>query len=183
MNKKKLFITLALVAVIACAALLFGACEMISDPAEPDGMGIAEMNGGERILAGLQVAAMGLIVVFIVLIVLIFLIKLFKWLVDAGNKASEKRAEANKGKEKKTLSQRMQERKEAKAAEKQELLEAARKRLNMVEEKAPEAAESAQEEEEEIAAVMAAIYAYYDSLPTYERSNLKFRVRSIKQIK
>ena len=31
MNKKKLFITLALVAVIACAALLFGACEMISD--------------------------------------------------------------------------------------------------------------------------------------------------------
>lgn len=180
MNKKKLFITLALVAVIACAALLFGACEMIGD-ADPDDMGIADMNGGERLLTGLQVAAIGLIVVFIVLIVLIFLIKVFKILIDVAEKASEKRAEENKGKEKKTFAERMQERKAAKAAEKQALLEAARARLGMSEQKQTIASDEA--EEEEIAAVMAAIYAFYDSMPAQERSNLKFRVRSIKQIK
>ena len=42
MNKKKLFLTFALIALIACAAvMLFAGCEMISDPAEPDDMGIA----------------------------------------------------------------------------------------------------------------------------------------------
>lgn len=182
MNKKKLFITLALVAVIACAALLFGACEMMGD-ADPDDMGIADMNGGERLVTGLLVAAMGLIVVFVVLIVLIFLIKVFKVLIDAAEKASEKRAEENKGKEKKTFAERMQERKAAKAAEKQALLEAARARLNKTGQAGQESPVSDDGEEEEIAAVMAAIYAFYDSMPAQERSNLKFRVRSIKQIK
>ncbi len=181
MNKKKLFITLALLAVVVSAIVLLGACEMISENPDPDAMGISGMEGGERLVTGLLVAAMGLIVVFVVLIVLIFLIKLFKLLVDSANKAAERRAEENKGKEKKTLSQKLQERKAAKAEEKQALLEAARVRLGMSEAKEqPEAIES---DEEEIAAVMAAIYAYYDSLPAYERSNLKFRVRSIKQIK
>ena len=182
MNQIKLFMTRALVAGIACAALLVGAGGMVGD-ADPDDMGIADMNGGERLVTGLLVAAMGLIVVFVVLIVLIFLIKVFKVLIDAAEKASEKRAEENKGKEKKTFAERMQERKVAKAAEKQALLEAARARLTKTGQAGQEAPVSDDGEEEEIAAVMAAIYAFYDSMPAQERSNLKFRVRSIKQIK
>ena len=77
MNKKKLFITIALLAVVVSAIVLFGACEMISENPDPDAMGISGMEGGERLVTGLLVAAMGLIVVFVVLIVLIFLIKLF----------------------------------------------------------------------------------------------------------
>ncbi len=179
MNKKKLFITLALMALIVCMTLAFGACEMISDPAEPDDMGIADMNGGERLLTGLQVAAIGLIVVFVVLIVLIFLIKAFKAMVDAAEKASE-----GKGKDR---AQRKAEAKARRAAEKQAKLEAARARLEASKKSnapAAEAASANSDEEEEIAAVMAAIYAYYEvAMPAYERSNLKFRVRSIKEIK
>ena len=177
MKKKKLFLTLALIALIACAAvMLFCGCEMMSDPPEPDDMGIADMPGGERLLTGLQVAALGLVVVFVVLILLILLIKVFKALIEAGEKASAGRS--------KDRAQRKAEAKAEKAAAKQAKLDAARARLEAAKQKeVPAAAAAASEEEEEIAAVMAAIYAYYDAMPAYERSNLKFRVRSIKEIK
>ena len=45
MNKKKLFITLALLAVVVSAIVLFGACEMISENPDPDAMGISGMEG------------------------------------------------------------------------------------------------------------------------------------------
>ena len=60
--------------------------------------------GEITILDALVISAIGFAIVFVVLIVLIFLIKLFKLLVDSANKAAERRAEENKGKEKKTLS-------------------------------------------------------------------------------
>lgn len=177
MNKKKLFLTLALIALIACAAvMLFAGCEMISDPAEPDDMGIADMNGGDRLLTGLQVAAIGLLVVFVVLIVLIFLIKGLKMLLEKLEQAS-----AGRGKDR---AARKAEAKARKAAEKQAKIDAARARVEAAQKKdAPAPVASETDEEEEIAAVMAAIYAYYDAMPAYERSNLKFRVRSIKEIK
>lgn len=177
MNKKKLFLTFALIALIACAAvMLFGGCEMISDPAEPDDMGIADMNGGDRLLTGLQVAAIGLLVVFVVLIVLIILIKGLKMLLEKLEQAS-----AGRGKDR---AARKAEAKARKAAEKQAKIDAARARVEAAQKKdAPAPVASETDEEEEIAAVMAAIYAYYDAMPAYERSNLKFRVRSIKEIK
>ena len=177
MNKKKLFLTFALIALIACAAvMLFAGCEMISDPAEPDDMGIADMNGGDRLLTGLQVAAIGLLVVFVVLIVLIILIKGLKMLLEKLEQAS-----VGRGKDR---AARKAEAKARKAAEKQAKIDAASARVEAAQKKdAPAPVASETDEEEEIAAVMAAIYAYYDAMPAYERSNLKFRVRSIKEIK
>lgn len=177
MNKKKLFLTFALITLIACAAvMLFAGCEMISDPAEPDDMGIADMNGGDRLLTGLQVAAIGLLVVFVVLIVLIILIKCLKMLLEKLEQAS-----AGRGKDR---AARKAEAKARRAAEKQAKIDAARARVEAAQKKdAPAPVASETDEEEEIAAVMAAIYAYYDAMPAYERSNLKFRVRSIKEIK
>ena len=156
--------------------MLFAGCEMISDPAEPDDMGIADMNGGDRLLTGLQVAAIGLLVVFVVLIVLIILIKGLKMLLEKLQQAS-----AGRGKDR---AARKAEAKARKAAEKQAKIDAARARVEAAQKKdAPAPVASETDEEEEIAAVMAAIYAYYDAMPAYERSNLKFRVRSIKEIK
>src|SRR5699024_566564 len=122
MNKKKLFLTFALIALIACAAvMLFAGCEMITDPAEPHDIGVADMDGGVRLLAGLPVAAIGLLVVFVVLIVLIFLIKGLKMLREKLEQASTGRG--------KDRAARNAEAEARRAAEKQAKIDAARARV------------------------------------------------------
>lgn len=119
----------------------------------PDALGIGAMNTGERLLTGLLVFVMGLGMVFIVLFVLIAIIKAVAMIQTLPTKTAKKQIEEEK-----------------KEAERPVVI--------------PTVQEQASDEEDEIvAAITAAITAYYSTQPAVEMSNLKFRVRSIKEIK
>lgn len=159
MNKKKFIILTAVIAMVLIASLFAVAGCEIKDKTLSDQMGIGGMNFGERMLTGLQVAALGVLVVFVVLILLILLIDLTRTLIQVAEKAGEKARKA--------------------IASKKSDKEVAVKK----EESVPVSVVNAADDEEEIAAVMAAIYAYYESTAPQSANNLKFRVRSIREIK
>lgn len=120
---------------------------------QPDKLDIAGESVGMRIWIGIQVALLGIVTVFLVLVLLILFVSLIKWLGVGMNKLSEKKTAKAN----------------TKASEKIE------------EAIVPNASE--QEDEEVAAAIVAALTAYYDAQNTVYTSNLKFKVRSIKEIK
>lgn len=118
----------------------------------PDKLDMANATVGERIVIGLEVALLGIGVVFVVLALLIAFIILFKY----GFMGLD-------------------------------VLKAKLKKQQKVEDKKQEPTISGLEnEDDEIAAVItAALMAYYDNtnVKTEYKSNLKFRVRKITEIK
>ncbi|MEG2561088.1 MAG: OadG family protein [Clostridia bacterium] len=147
MNKKaKLIILFAL--VLVCMLSVFTGCEMTYG--NPDGLGIANMDIGQRILLGLQVALLGIGMVFVVLFALILIINLMKLLMVYINKLESKK----------------------------------QTNVEVQEEIQPIISQNNNNEEEEtVAAIMAALTAFYDAQNIEYKSNLSFRVRSIKEIK
>ena len=153
-NKRVALILLTL--LVAIFMMTFAAaCEVTGDP---DALGIADMNFGDRLVTGLLVFVPGLAMVFIVLFVLIGCIKLVELLIALPEKLAKKNAVEAVKEEKREEEQRFAEETEALRA--------------------------AQEEEEIVVAITAAITAYYcGAAAPVEMSELPFRVRSIKEIK
>ncbi len=149
MNKKKLTLTLVFAVLLVVMLFAFSACSF--QYGDPDKLGIGSKNIGEKILLGLQVAGLGIGLVFVVLIILIGIIILFKYATQGINKLIAGKQQDNKVEETSQL-------------------------------ELPVVIEDTSDEEE-IAAIMAAINMYYDSQEITYKSNLKFRVRSIKEIK
>lgn len=143
---------LAIVFILVVLSMSFMACSF--KYGEPDSLHMADASVGERILVGLQVAMLGVGVVFVVLLVLIGFIILFKY----GFKYAD------------ILKAKLSSKKVAKPAK--------------VEEVKTPVIEGLDNEDEEMAAVItAAIMAYYDQQAPVYTSNLKFRVRNISEIK
>lgn len=148
MKKKATLITVILLLVVL--ATMFTACEVKGNP---DSLGIASMNVGERLLTGLLVFIMGLGMVFIVLFVLIAIIKLVAYIQTLPERLAKKKAQES-------------------VVEEQPSLPAPVQQIEV----------AADEDEEIVVAITAAIAAYYGAQPV-EMSDLKFRVRSIREIK
>lgn len=83
--KKKARIIL-LIAVVLCMLFVMTACEY----GTPDKLGIGDKTFGERMLIGLQVAFLGIGMVFIVLFLLILFVSLIKLVALIGKKKAEK---------------------------------------------------------------------------------------------
>ncbi len=155
MSKKKIIKTVIICVVLV--AFLAGLIAMMALPhdfsgKDRDALDIANSSFGERILIGLQVALLGIGTVFIMLILLIIVVTLMKLIFQGVGKLKEKSI-AKKS-------------------------EAMQNQIAVVEEEV-----ALEEEDEEIVAViMAAINAYYETQNVTYKSNLKFRVRSIKEI-
>lgn len=153
---KKYAKIIAIVFVLVLCAMSFMACSF--EYGTPDKLDMANSSVGERILIGLQVALLGIGVVFAVLFLLIGFIVLLKY----GFQYSD------------VLKKKLAEKKSAKKADTKD------EPVSNI----PQI-EGLDNEDEEIAvAITAAIMAYYDAnvAPTYA-SNVKFRVRNIKEIK
>ena len=153
---KKYAKIIAIVFVLVLCAMSFMACSF--EYGTPDKLDMANSSVGERILSGLQVALLGIGVVFAVLFLLIGFIVLLKY----GFQYSD------------VLKKKLAEKKSAKKADTKD------EPVSNI----PQI-EGLDNEDEEIAvAITAAIMAYYDAnvAPTYA-SNVKFRVRNIKEIK
>lgn len=153
MKKRVALILLTLLSVMFVLAFAT-ACEVEGNP---DYLGIADMNFGERLGTGLLVFLLGLAMVFIVLLVLIVFIKLVELLISLPEKAAHKKA-----KEKIATEKREAEQAVAAQAEQQRVED---------------------EEDEVVAVITAALMAYYCGQAPVEMSDLPFRVRSIKEIK
>ncbi|MDE6276048.1 MAG: OadG family protein [Clostridia bacterium] len=140
------------------AALLAGLITMMVLPQNygtPDKLGIGSSNFGQRLLIGLQVALLGLGTVFVMLFLLILMVTLLRMIFEGVGKLKVKQAEKK--------------------------LEAAKnQKVAIIEEKV--AIEEDEEDEEVVAVIMAALNAYYETQNATYKSNLKFRVRSIKEI-
>ncbi len=153
MSKKKVIKTVIICLVLV--ALIAGLITMMvlpQDYGKPDSLDIGNSNFGQRLLIGLQVALLGIGTVFVMLILLIFVVTLMRLIFQGAGKLKEGLAA------KKTQSLQKQE--------------------TIIEEKV-----AIEEEDEEIVAViMAALNAYYETQEVTYKSNLKFRVRSIKEI-
>lgn len=153
MSKKKIIKTVIICLVLV--ALIAGLITMMvlpQDYGKPDSLDIGNSNFGQRLLIGLQVALLGIGTVFVMLILLIFVVTLMRLIFQGADKLKEGQAA------KKTQSLQKQE--------------------TIIEEKV-----AIEEEDEEIVAViMAALNAYYEAQEVTYKSNLKFRVRSIKEI-
>lgn len=153
MSKKKIIKTVIICLVLV--ALIAGLITMMvlpQDYGKPDSLDIGNSNFGQRLLIGLQVALLGIGTVFVMLILLIFVVTLMRLIFQGAGKLKEDQAA------KKTQSLQKQE--------------------TIIEEKV-----AIEEEDEEIVAViMAALNAYYETQEVTYKSNLKFRVRSIKEI-
>ena len=153
MSKKKIIKTVIICLVLV--ALIAGLITMMvlpQDYGKPDSLDIGNSNFGQRLLIGLQVALLGIGTVFVMLILLIFVVTLMRLIFQGAGKLKEGQAA------KKTQSLQKQE--------------------TIIEEKV-----AIEEEDEEIVAViMAALNAYYETQEVTYKSNLKLRVRSIKEI-
>ena len=155
MSKKKIIRTVIICVVFA--ALIAGLITMMVLPQDyskkdKDYLDIANSNFGERLLIGLQVAVLGIGTVFVMLILLIFMVTLMRLIFQGVKDLKAKNAE------KKTNAIPAQE--------------------AVVEEKVA----TEDEDEEVVAVIMAALNAYYENQNETFKSNLKFRVRSIKEI-
>lgn len=151
MSKKLRIITLVLLMVICC--IMFGSCQFTYG--NPDSLEIGSKTVGERVWIGLQIAFLGVGVVFLVLIILILMVSVMKYSFVAMDKIKAAIA-ANKAKK-----EVKDEPVDAPVVVKDESVDA---------------------DEEVMAAITAALMAYYDAETkiVYE-SNVKFKVRSIKQ--
>ena len=157
---KKYAKIIAIVFVLVLCAMSFMACSF--QYGTPDKLDMANSSVGDRILIGLQVALLGVGVVFAVLFLLIGFIVLLKYGFKYADVAKTKLAAQKKAK---------------KAVVKDEIKDEPVGNIPQI--------EGLDNEDEEIAvAITAAIMAYYDAnvAPTYA-SNVKFRVRNIKEIK
>ncbi len=142
---------LAIVFILVLCAMSFMACSF--EYGTPDKLDMANSSVGQRILIGLQVAAMGIGVVFAVLFLLIGFIVLFKYGFVFADKLK------NKLSKKKVVA------------------------ADVVKDE-PVQIEGLEDEDEEVAvAITAAIMAYYENQAPQYKSNLKFRVRNISEIK
>ncbi len=157
---KKYAKIIAIVFVLVLCAMSFMACSF--EYGTPDKLDMANSSVGERILIGLQVALLGVGVVFAVLFLLIGFIILLKY----GFKYSD------------VLKAKLSAKKSAKKANIKD--ENKDKPVGNI----PQIEGLGNEDEEIAVAITAAIMAYYDAnvAPTYV-SNVKFRVRNIKEIK
>ncbi len=142
---------LSIVFILVLLMTSFMACSF--EYGTPDKLDMANSSVGERILIGLQVAALGIAVVFVVLALLIGFIILFKYLFKWMDQLKAKTA-------KKTTKV---------AAPKEEIK--------------PQIVGLEGEDEEIAAVISAAIMAYYEQNKQVYTSNLKFRVRNINEIK
>ena len=157
---KKYAKIIAIVFVLVLCAMSFMACSF--QYGTPDKLDMANSSVGDRILIGFQVALLGVGVVFAVLFLLIGFIVLLKYGFKYADVAKTKLAAQKKAK---------------KAVVKDEIKDEPVGNIPQI--------EGLDNEDEEIAvAITAAIMAYYDAnvAPTYA-SNVKFRVRNIKEIK
>ena len=156
MSKKKI-IKLTIICVVF-AALLAGLIAMMvtvkaDDYGNPDALEIGASNFGGRLLTGLQVAVLGIGTVFVMLILLILVVTLMRLIFEGAGRLKEKQV--------------------AKKA-------IASQSAPVIEEKV--ACGDDGEDEEVVAVIMAALNAYYETQNATYKSNLKFRVRSIKEI-
>ena len=104
-NKRVALILLTL--LVAIFMMTFAAaCEVTGDP---DALGIADMNFGNRLVTGLLVFVLGLAMVFIVLFVLIGCIKLVELLIALPEKLAKKNAVEAVKEEKREEEQRLEE--------------------------------------------------------------------------
>ncbi|MDE7191488.1 MAG: OadG family protein [Clostridia bacterium] len=155
MSKKKIIKTVIICVVFA--ALIAGLIAMMILPQEygkDDSLGIGKSSFGQRMLIGLQVAVLGIGTVFVMLILLILVVTLMRLIFQGAGKLKES-----------------QTAKKAQSLQKQDAI---------IEEKV--AIEEDEDDEEVVAVIMAALNAYYESQEVTYKSNLKFRVRSIKEI-
>ena len=153
-SKKKLIKTVIICLVFA--ALLAGLIYlMVSDQdyGSPDKLDIGNQSFGQRLLIGLQVALLGLATVFLMLVLLIFAVTVIRLIIMGFAQLGEKRG-AKKGVQPSSV------------------------------EVAPIApiVQVASEDDEIVAVITAALMAYYEEQAVEYKSNLKFRVRSIKEI-
>ena len=161
---KKYAKIIAIVFVLVLCAMSFMACSF--QYGTPDKLDMADSSVGERVLIGLQVALLGVGVVFAVLFLLIGFIVLLKYGFKYAD-VLKKNLANKKGTKKISL----------KKTVKDEIKDEPVDNIPQI--------EGLDNEDEEIAvAITAAIMAYYDAnvAPTYA-SNVKFRVRNIKEIK
>lgn len=153
MSKKKIIKTVIICVVFA--ALIAGLIAMMVLPQNygtPDSLDIGNSSFGQRLLIGLQVAVLGIGTVFVMLVLLILVVTLMRLIFQGAGKLKESQAA-----------------KKAQSLQKQEAI---------VEEKVA----IEEEDEEVVAVIMAALNAYYETQEVTYKSNLKFRVRSIKEI-
>ena len=148
---KRALKVLSIVFILVLLMTSFMACSF--EYGQPDSLDMGNSTVGERILVGLQVAAMGIGVVFLVLALLIGMIVLFKY----GFKGMD------------VLKAKFAKKKKVEA-------------LPQVESK-PQIEGLDSEDEEIAAVISAAIMAYYEQNKQVYTSNLKFRVRNINEIK
>ena len=146
MKKAKIIICVIL---LLCMSTLFVACEY----GDPDKLGIGDMSFGQRLLIGLQVAFLGIAMVFLVLIILILFINLLRIILNIDYK--------------KLFTKKKNKEVEATAVT-----------------EAKPANNDNETDEEVVAVIMASLMAYYQAEGAVEyKSDLPFRVRSIKEIK
>lgn len=151
---------LSLVVLICLSCVFLGACDL--NYGTPDDLGVGSMSVGERILSGLQVAALGVGVVFAVLVILVILCYVLEYAIKLMLAVSSKKSK-----------------------------KAQDKKVNVPQTAAPAPVASSDSVDEEIAAaISAALMAYYDAQAAEEEeeeveysSSIKFVVRSIKEIK
>ncbi len=148
---KRALKVLSIVFILVLLMTSFMACSF--EYGQPDLLDMGNSTVGERILVGLQVAALGIGVVFLVLALLIGMIVLFKYGFEGMDVLKAKFAKKKK-------------------------VEA----LPQVESK-PQIEGLDSEDEEIAAVISAAIMAYYEQNKQVYTSNLKFRVRNINEIK
>ncbi|MCX4362958.1 MAG: OadG family protein [Clostridia bacterium] len=153
MTKKKIIkISIICIVFLALLAGLIALMVLPQNYGTPDKLGVGSSNFGQRLWIGVQVALLGLGTVFVMLVLLIFMVTLMRLIFEGVGKLKEK-----------------QSAKKANSLSNQQTVAA-------VEEIASE------EDEEVVAVIMAALNAYYETQQITYKSNLKFRVRSIKEI-
>ncbi len=154
MSKKKLIKTIIMcVILLALLAGLITLMVMDMPYGTPDKLGVGNSNFGQRMWIGVQVSVLGMGTVFLMLFLLILCVNILRYIMEGAQKVAKKRAEN-------------------KIAKQQQI-------------SAPEAVlqiEGTTQEEEIVVAITAAVAAYYDAQEPVYKSNLKFRVRSIKEI-
>lgn len=148
MKRAKIIFSIIL---LVCMVMAFTGCDL--NYGNPDQLGIEDMSVGMRILTGLQVALIGIGMVFVVLVVLILLVKLMQLIFSINFK--------------KLFAKKNKKVDEPKQEEKTE----------------PTKDADIQADEEVVAVIMASLIAYYEASGVEYKSNLPFKVRSIKQIK
>ena len=158
MNNKKLVKIITLVLLITSLTLMLTACSDVYPMDEDGKFDLDAMTFGQKMAFGGEVALLGVAFVFIVLFLLIFLVNILKYVM--------------KGIE--TLSKIRADKKAANIAN-----------VTVQDNTTSVINEQEEQDEEIVAAITAALYAYYEAQASEVeyKSNLKFKVRSIKEIK